>query len=90
MAPPGGATSKRLDQPKTVWSLTGGAAWRCHVFCPQLSAVVPSKSIKKHRLAIVGIADRATIGNMAPEYGATCGFFPVDGKTLDYLRQTGG
>ena len=35
------------------------------------------------------LADRATIANMAPEYGATCGFFPVDTKTLDYLRLTG-
>jgi aconitate hydratase len=35
------------------------------------------------------LADRATIANMAPEYGATCGFFPVDSKTLDYLRLTG-
>ena len=35
------------------------------------------------------LADRATIGNMSPEYGATCGFFPVDGETLRYLRQTG-
>ena len=35
------------------------------------------------------VADRATIGNMAPEYGATCGFFPVDALTLDYLRETG-
>ncbi len=35
------------------------------------------------------VADRATIGNMAPEYGATCGFFPVDQRTLDYLRLTG-
>src|SRR5438874_1731970 len=35
------------------------------------------------------LADRATIGNMSPEYGATCGFFPVDGQTLDYLRLTG-
>ncbi|MHA3884399.1 aconitate hydratase AcnA [Stutzerimonas degradans] len=35
------------------------------------------------------LADRATIGNMAPEYGATCGFFPVDRITLDYLRLTG-
>ena len=37
----------------------------------------------------MGVADRATIANMAPEYGATMGFFPVDGVTLDYLRQTG-
>ena len=35
------------------------------------------------------IADRATIANMAPEYGATCGFFPVDRKTIDYLRLSG-
>ena len=35
------------------------------------------------------LADRATIGNMAPEYGATCGFFPIDAETLRYLRQTG-
>ena len=35
------------------------------------------------------IADRATIANMAPEYGATCGFFPVDERTCDYLRLTG-
>ena len=35
------------------------------------------------------LADRATIGNMAPEYGATCGFFPVDQVTIDYLRLTG-
>lgn len=35
------------------------------------------------------LADRATISNMAPEYGATCGFFPVDNETLDYMRLTG-
>ncbi|MGL9758087.1 MAG: aconitate hydratase AcnA [Wolbachia sp.] len=35
------------------------------------------------------LADRATIANMAPEYGATCGFFPIDQKTLDYLNLTG-
>ncbi|MBB3691556.1 aconitate hydratase AcnA [Sphingomonas sp. BK580] len=35
------------------------------------------------------LADRATIANMAPEYGATCGFFPVDDKTMDYMRLTG-
>jgi aconitate hydratase A / 2-methylisocitrate dehydratase len=37
----------------------------------------------------LGLPDRATIGNMAPEYGATCGFFPVDKIALDYLRLTG-
>ena len=39
--------------------------------------------------ASLTVADRATIGNMAPEYGATIGFFPADEKTLDYLRMTG-
>ncbi len=38
----------------------------------------------------LSIADRATISNMCPEYGATIGFFPVDDMTLVYLRQTGG
>ncbi len=37
----------------------------------------------------LNLADRATIANMAPEYGATCGFFGIDDKTLDYLRLTG-
>ncbi len=37
----------------------------------------------------LSLADRATIANMAPEYGATCGFFGVDDKTLDYMRLTG-
>jgi aconitate hydratase len=40
-------------------------------------------------LADMALADRATIANMAPEYGATCGFFPVDDVTLDYLRLSG-
>ncbi len=42
-----------------------------------------------HGLAGLPLADRATIGNMSPEYGATCGFFPVDAETLRYLRLTG-
>jgi aconitate hydratase len=40
-------------------------------------------------LAELPLADRATIANMAPEYGATCGIFPVDAETLKYLRMTG-
>jgi aconitate hydratase len=40
-------------------------------------------------VASLALADRATIGNMSPEYGATCGIFPVDQTTLDYLRFTG-
>ncbi|MSO71279.1 MAG: aconitate hydratase AcnA [Alphaproteobacteria bacterium] len=40
-------------------------------------------------LDALSLADRATVANMAPEYGATCGFFPIDGETLAYLRLTG-
>ena len=40
-------------------------------------------------VSALSVADRATIANMAPEYGATCGFFPIDAKTLDYMRLTG-
>jgi aconitate hydratase len=40
-------------------------------------------------LSEMPLADRATISNMAPEYGATCGFFPVDSEALDYMRLTG-
>ena len=40
-------------------------------------------------LATLSLADRATIGNMSPEFGSTCAIFPIDDKTLDYLRFTG-
>lgn len=40
-------------------------------------------------LDFLSVADKATIGNMAPEYGATCGFFPVDKAALDYLKTSG-
>jgi aconitate hydratase len=40
-------------------------------------------------MASLSLADRATIANMAPEYGATCGFFGIDEKTIDYMRLTG-
>jgi aconitate hydratase len=40
-------------------------------------------------LSQMTLADRATVANMSPEYGATCGFFPVDDETLAYLRRTG-
>ena len=40
-------------------------------------------------LSALTLEDRATIANMAPEYGATCGFFPVDAETISYLRRTG-
>ena len=42
-----------------------------------------------HGLETLPLADRATLGNMSPEYGATCGFFPVDAETIRYLRLTG-
>src|SRR5213083_1715732 len=40
-------------------------------------------------LDYLSVADKATIGNMSPEYGATCGFFPVDAETIDYLKTSG-
>ncbi len=40
-------------------------------------------------LSNIPLADRATVANMSPEYGATCGYFPIDAYTLDYLRGTG-
>jgi aconitate hydratase len=40
-------------------------------------------------IASLRVADRATVSNMAPEYGATCAFFPIDARTLDYLRLIG-
>lgn len=40
-------------------------------------------------LSQLSVSDRATLANMAPEYGATCGFFPIDQATIDYLRLTG-
>ena len=52
---------------------------------------VVGKFVEYFGRGLVGLplADRATIGNMSPEYGATCGFFPVDAETLHYLRLTG-
>ena len=52
---------------------------------------VVGKFVEFHGPALqhMSLADRATIANMAPEYGATMGFFPVDSETLDYLRRTG-
>lgn len=41
-------------------------------------------------VAQLSIADRATIANMCPEYGATAAFFPVDDVSIQYLKQTGG
>jgi aconitate hydratase len=53
-------------------------------------AGVVGKFVEYFGQGLVGlpIADRATIGNMSPEYGATCGFFPVDEETIRYLRMT--
>jgi aconitate hydratase len=52
---------------------------------------VVSKFVEFHGEGLdrLPLADRATIANMAPEYGATCGFFPIDAETLRYLRNTG-
>lgn len=50
----------------------------------------PSTNLNVGRgMAELALADRATIANMAPEYGATAGFFPVDHATLEYLKMTG-
>lgn len=40
-------------------------------------------------VANLSVEDRATISNMAPEYGAYMGYFPIDNKTIDYLKKTG-
>jgi aconitate hydratase len=52
---------------------------------------VVGKFVEFYGPAVAGmsVADRATVANMAPEYGATMGFFPIDNQTLDYLRRTG-
>ena len=52
---------------------------------------VVNKFVEFHgpSLAFLSLADRATIANMAPEYGATCGFFPIDEETIKYLKNTG-
>lgn len=42
-----------------------------------------------HGVANLTVEDRATLSNMAPEYGAYMGYFPIDGKTIDYLKKTG-
>jgi aconitate hydratase len=55
------------------------------------AAKVVGKFVEFHGegAASLSVVDRATIANMAPEYGATMGFFPIDGETLEYLRATG-
>lgn len=42
-----------------------------------------------HGVVNLTVEDRATISNMAPEYGAYMGYFPIDGQTIEYLRKTG-
>ena len=51
--------------------------------------MVNSLSSSVLEYGLLPLADRATIANMAPEYGATCGFFPVDAEAIDYIRLTG-
>ena len=48
-----------------------------------------SSSSSSGRASALGVGERGAIANMAPEYGATTGFFPLDAKVLDYLRATG-
>ena len=57
--------------------------------CARPASSASSSSTSATGSSALPLADRATIGNMSPEYGATCGFFPVDDETLAYLRLTG-
>ena len=57
--------------------------------CASWASSASSSSSTARASANLPLADRATISNMAPEYGATCGIFPVDAETLRYLRLTG-
>jgi aconitate hydratase len=61
-------------------------ATRC---CANMVWLAALSNIIGPGLASLTLADRATLANMAPEYGATCGFFGIDEKTLDYMRLTG-
>ncbi len=54
-----------------------------------LSNIITVNCFPGKGLSHLSLADRATIANMSPEYGATMGFFPVDKVTLQYLRLTG-
>ena len=58
-------------------------------FCETPKSSANSSNFSADGAAALEVPDRATIANMAPEYGATMGFFAVDDKTLDYLRATG-
>ena len=57
--------------------------------CANMAWLAALSNIIGPGLASLTLADRATLANMAPEYGATCGFFGIDDKTLDYMRLTG-
>ena len=57
--------------------------------CARPASSASSSSTSAKGVSSLALADRATLGNMSPEYGATCGFFPVDDVTLQYLRLTG-
>ena len=65
-------------------------------FALTVTKLLRAKNVVEHFVEFCGpgldnltLADRATVANMAPEYGATMGFFPIDEETLRYLRQTG-
>ena len=55
----------------------------------QINAIYDKTKLNSNQLKNLILADRATIANMAPEYGATCGFFPIDDETLNYLKFSG-
>src|SRR6202020_2486356 len=56
---------------------------------PQARSICKVCRLLRPGLSELRLADRATIANMAPEYGATCGMFPIDKETLRYLKLTG-
>ncbi|EHL0180054.1 aconitate hydratase AcnA [Escherichia coli] len=85
---------------KAVWSELQDGEWIAY---PDTLVGTDSHTTMINGLGVVGkfvefygdgldslpLADRATIANMSPEYGATCGFFPIDAVTLDYMRLSG-
>ena len=76
----------KLREGSTATDLVLHGHRRC---CARRASSGSSSSSSAPGLAALSLADRATIANMAPEYGATCGIFPVDDETLRYLRLTG-
>ena len=73
----------RKAQPRPTWCCW---SWKC---CASTAWSESLSNSSANGLDHLSLADRATLANMAPEYGATCGIFPVDDETLNYLRLSG-